>query len=182
MAYQGTFAIITAALISGAIVERMRFSAYVVFISLWALVVYSPIAHWVWGGGWLAEMGALDFAGGTVVHVNAGVAALVAALVVGKRTDYPSSSLLPHNVPFTLLGAGLLWFGWFGFNAGSALSAGSIAGLAFVTTMLAPAGDAGGVDVPRRDRGRASRPPSAPRPRLSSAWSRSRRPPASSAR
>jgi len=139
MAYQGTFAIITAALISGAIVERMRFSAYVVFISLWALVVYSPIAHWVWGGGWLADAGALDFAGGTVVHVNAAVAALVCALVVGKRKDFPSSQLLPHNVPFTLLGAGLLWFGWFGFNAGSALSAGPIAGLAFVTTMLAPA-------------------------------------------
>jgi len=112
--YQGTFAIITAALISGAIVERMRFSAYVVFITLWALLVYSPIAHWVWGGGWLADMGALDFAGGTVVHVNAAVAALVAAIVVGKRTEYPSTSLLPHNVPFTLLGAGLLWFGWFG--------------------------------------------------------------------
>jgi ammonium transporter, Amt family len=139
MAFQGTFAIITAALISGAIVERMRFSAYVLFISLWALFVYSPIAHWVWGGGWLADMGALDFAGGTVVHVNAAVAALVAAIVVGKRTEYPSTSLLPHNVPFTLLGAGLLWFGWFGFNAGSALSASGIAGLAFVTTMLAPA-------------------------------------------
>src|SRR5215207_6228068 len=139
MAFQGTFAIITAALISGAIVERMRFSAYVVFISLWAMFVYSPIAHWVWGGGWLADMGALDFAGGTVVHVNAAVAALVAAIVVGKRTEYPSTSLLPHNVPFTLLGAGLLWFGWFGFNAGSALSANGIAGLAFVTTMLAPA-------------------------------------------
>jgi ammonium transporter, Amt family len=139
MAFQGTFAIITAALISGAIVERMRFSAYVLFISLWALFVYSPIAHWVWGGGWLADMGALDFAGGTVVHVNAAVAALVAAIVVGKRTEYPSTSLLPHNVPFTLLGAGLLWFGWFGFNAGSALAANGIAGLAFVTTMLAPA-------------------------------------------
>jgi Amt family ammonium transporter len=139
MAFQGTFAIITAALISGAIVERMRFSAYVAFISLWALFVYSPVAHWVWGGGWLADMGALDFAGGTVVHVNAAVAALVAAVVVGKRTEYPSTSLLPHNVPFTLLGAGLLWFGWFGFNAGSALSANGIAGLAFVTTMLAPA-------------------------------------------
>ena len=139
MAYQGTFCIITAALISGAIVERMRFSAYVVFISLWSLVVYAPIAHWVWGGGWLADMGALDFAGGTVVHVNAGIAALVAAVVVGKRQEYPSSSLLPHNVPFVLLGAGLLWFGWFGFNAGSALAASPIAGLAFVTTMLAPA-------------------------------------------
>jgi ammonium transporter, Amt family len=139
MAYQGTFAIITAALISGAIVERMRFSAYVLFISLWALVVYSPIAHWVWGGGWLATLGALDFAGGTVVHVNAAIAALVAAMVVGKRQEYPSASLLPHHIPFTLLGAGLLWFGWFGFNAGSALAANSIAGLAFVTTMLAPA-------------------------------------------
>jgi Amt family ammonium transporter len=140
MAYQGTFAIITAALISGAIVERMRFSAYVTFISLWALVVYSPVAHWVWGGGWLAQMGALDFAGGTVVHVNAAVAALVAAIVIGKRQEYPSSSLLPHNVPFVLLGSGLLWFGWFGFNSGSALAASPIAGLAFVTTMLAPAG------------------------------------------
>jgi len=139
MAFQGTFAIITAALISGSIVERMRFSAYVVFISLWALAVYSPIAHWVWGGGWLAQWGALDFAGGTVVHVNAAAAAVVAAVVVGKRADYPSGSLLPHNVPFVLLGAGLLWFGWFGFNAGSALAASPIAGLAFVTTMLAPA-------------------------------------------
>jgi Amt family ammonium transporter len=140
MCYQGTFAIITAALISGAIVERMRFSAYVVFICLWSLLVYSPVAHWVWGGGWLADMGALDFAGGTVVHVNAGAAALVAAIVVGKRHDYPSSSLLPHNVPFVLLGAGLLWFGWFGFNAGSALAAGNSAALAFTTTFLAPMG------------------------------------------
>ncbi len=140
MAYQGTFAIITAALISGAIVERMRFSAYVIFISLWALAVYSPIAHWVWGGGWLADLGALDFAGGTVVHVNAGVAALVAAKVVGQRRDYKASQVLPHNVPFTLLGAGLLWFGWFGFNAGSALGANTTAALAFTTTMLAPAG------------------------------------------
>src|SRR3954471_17636064 len=140
MCYQGTFAVITAALISGAIVERMRFSAYVLFISLWSIAVYSPVAHWVWGGGWLADMGALDFAGGTVVHVNAGVAALVAAIVVGKRHDYPSSSLLPHNVPFVLLGAGLLWFGWFGFNAGSALAAGNSAALAFTTTFLAPMG------------------------------------------
>ena len=140
MAFQATFCIITAALISGAIVERMRFSAYVIFITLWSVVVYAPLAHWVWGGGWLADMGAWDFAGGTVVHVNAASAALVAALVVGKRTGYPSSSLVPHNVPFVLLGAGLLWFGWFGFNAGSALAASPIAGLAFVTTMLAPAG------------------------------------------
>jgi Amt family ammonium transporter len=140
MSYQGTFCIITAALISGAIVERMRFSAYLIFISLWAIVVYAPVAHWVWGGGWLADMGALDFAGGTVVHVNAGVAALVAAFVVGARRDYKVSPLLPHNVPFTLLGAGLLWFGWFGFNAGSALAAGELAGLAFATTFLAPMG------------------------------------------
>jgi Amt family ammonium transporter len=140
MAYQGTFCIITAALISGAIVERMRFSAYLIFISLWSVVVYAPIAHWVWGGGWLADMGALDFAGGTVVHVNAGVAALVAAFVVGARRDYKKSPLQPHNVPFTLLGAGLLWFGWFGFNAGSALAAGELAGLAFTTTFLAPMG------------------------------------------
>jgi Amt family ammonium transporter len=140
MAFQGTFCIITAALISGAIVERMRFSAYLAFISLWSVVVYAPLAHWVWGGGWLADMGAWDFAGGTVVHINAATAALVAALVVGKRSDYGSAPMLPHNVPFVLLGAGLLWFGWFGFNAGSALAASPIAGLAFVTTMLAPAG------------------------------------------
>src|SRR3954470_23290353 len=139
MGFQATFAIITAALISGSIVERMRFSAYTAFISLWVLVVYAPIAHWVWGGGWLAQWGALDFAGGTVVHVNAAAAAVVAAVVLGKRSDYGSSSLLPHNVPFVLLGAGLLWFGWFGFNAGSALAASPIAGLAFITTMLAPA-------------------------------------------
>jgi ammonium transporter, Amt family len=139
MGFQGTFAIITAALISGAIVERMRFSAYVAFIALWALAVYSPVAHWVWGGGWLAQWGALDFAGGTVVHVNAAAAAFVAAMVVGRRTGYGQSAILPHNVPFVLLGAGLLWFGWFGFNAGSALAASPQAGLAFITTMLAPA-------------------------------------------
>ena len=139
MAYQATFCIITAALISGAIVERMRFSAYLIFICLWSLVVYAPLAHWVWGGGWLADMGAWDFAGGTVVHVNAGAAALVAAMVVGKRSDYGHASILPHNIPTVLLGAGLLWFGWFGFNAGSALAASPIAGLAFATTMLAPA-------------------------------------------
>ena len=139
MAFQGTFCIITAALISGAIIERMRFSAYVAFITIWAIAIYAPIAHWVWGGGWLASLGAFDFAGGTVVHVNAAAAALVAALVIGKRTDYGSSSILPHNVPFVLLGSGLLWFGWFGFNAGSALAASPQAGLAFVTTMLAPA-------------------------------------------
>jgi Amt family ammonium transporter len=140
MSYQGTFAIITAALISGAIVERMRFSAYMLFITLWAVVVYAPVAHWVWGGGWLATLGALDFAGGTVVHVNAGVAALVTALVLGPRKDFARQAFLPHNVPFTLLGAGLLWFGWFGFNAGSALAASPSAALAFTTTFLAPMG------------------------------------------
>jgi len=140
MCYQGTFCIITAALISGAIVERMRFPAYVSFITLWALFVYTPVAHWVWGGGFLARMGALDFAGGTVVHVNAAAAALVAALVLGPRRDFKKVALAPHNVPFTLLGTGLLWFGWFGFNAGSALAANTIAALAFTTTMLAPAG------------------------------------------
>jgi Amt family ammonium transporter len=139
MAYQATFAIITAALISGAIVERMRFGAYLAFITLWSLFVYAPIAHWVWGGGFLATLGALDFAGGTVVHVNAGVAALVAALVLGPRKDYARQAFLPHNVAFTVLGAGLLWFGWFGFNAGSALAANGLAALAFTNTMMAPA-------------------------------------------
>ena len=139
MAFQGTFCIITAALISGAIVERMRFTAYLTFISLWSIAVYAPLAHWVWGGGWLADMGAWDFAGGTVVHVNAAAAAFVAAIVVGRRSDFGTQPILPHNVPFVLLGAGLLWFGWFGFNAGSAVAASPIAGLAFVTTMFAPA-------------------------------------------
>jgi Amt family ammonium transporter len=140
MAYQGTFAIITAALVSGAIVERMRFGPYLAFISLWSLVVYAPVAHWVWGGGFLSKMGALDFAGGTVVHINAAAAAFVAAVTIGQRKDYARQAILPHNVPFTLLGAGLLWFGWFGFNAGSALGANAQAALAFTNTMLAPAG------------------------------------------
>src|ERR1700737_2098003 len=139
-AYQGTFAIITAALISGAIVERMRFGPYVAFIALWSLLVYAPIAHWVWGGGWLGKLGALDFAGGTVVHVNAASAALVCAVVVGARKDYGRQAIVPQNVPFTLLGTGLLWLGWFGFNGGSALAANTPATLAFVNTMLAPMG------------------------------------------
>jgi ammonium transporter, Amt family len=139
MAYQGTFAIITAALISGAIVERMRFGPYLAFLTLWGLFVYAPVAHWVWGGGFLAKLGALDFAGGTVVHINAGAAALVAALVLGPRKDYGRQAIIPHNVAFTVLGAGLLWFGWFGFNAGSALGASPSAALAFTNTMLAPA-------------------------------------------
>ncbi|HKG33029.1 MAG TPA: ammonium transporter [Gemmatimonadales bacterium] len=139
MAYQASFAIITAALISGAVVERMRFGPYVAFITLWTLLVYAPVAHWVWGGGWLMSRGALDFAGGTVVHINAGVSAVVAALVLGSRKDYGRTAVLPHNVPFVLLGAGLLWFGWFGFNGGSALAANGLAGLAFTNTFLAPA-------------------------------------------
>ncbi len=138
MGFQGTFAIITAALISGAVVERMRFGPYLAFIALWSLVVYAPIAHWVWGGGWLGDLGALDFAGGTVVHINAGVAALVAAMAVGTRNDYSRQAILPHNVPFVVLGAALLWFGWFGFNGGSALASDASAALAFVNTMLAP--------------------------------------------
>ncbi len=137
-AYQGTFAIITAALVSGAVVERMRFGAFVGFGVLWTLVVYAPVCHWVWGGGWLSTLGALDFAGGTVVHVNAGTAALVAALVLGPRRDYGRQALLPHSVPFVLLGAALLWFGWFGFNAGSALAANASAVIAFANTLLAP--------------------------------------------
>jgi Amt family ammonium transporter len=139
MAYQGTFAIITAALISGAVVERMRFVPYLVFIGAWTLLVYAPICHWVWGGGWLARLGALDFAGGTEVHINAGAAAVVAALVLGTRKDYGRQALLPHNVPFVLLGAALLWFGWIGFNGGSPLAADGTAVLAAVNTMLAPA-------------------------------------------
>jgi len=118
----------------------MRFGPYLVFIGAWSVLVYAPVAHWVWGGGWLAKLGALDFAGGTVVHVNAGVAALVAAMVIGPRKDHARQAFLPHNVPFVLLGAGLLWFGWFGFNAGSALAAGPSAALAFTTTFLAPMG------------------------------------------
>ena len=138
MSYQGTFAIITAALISGAIVERMRFAPYVAFITLWSVLVYAPVAHWVWGGGWLGKLGALDFAGGTVVHINAAAAALVLATQVGPRKDYARQALVPGDVPYTLLGTGVLWFGWFGFNAGSALAASTIAALAFANTLFAP--------------------------------------------
>ena len=137
-AYQGTFAVITVALVSGAVAERMRFGPWLAFCALWTLVVYAPVCHWVWGGGWLAQLGALDYAGGTVVHVNAGVAALVAALVLGPRRDWGRQAILPHSVPLVLLGAGLLWFGWFGFNAGSALAADRAAALAFANTLLAP--------------------------------------------
>ncbi len=142
-AFQMMFAVITPALISGAFAERMKFSAYCVFILLWGTLVYDPVAHWVWAdGGWLAKMGALDFAGGTVVHLTAGVAALVCALVIGKRAGYPKQRSLPHDLTMTLTGAGLLWFGWFGFNAGSALSSGQLAALAFVATHLGAAGGA----------------------------------------
>lgn len=137
--FQGMFAIITPALISGAIAERIKFSTYVVFIILWATVVYDPLCHWVWGGGWLGQRGALDFAGGTVVHISSGASALIFALVLGKRRGYPSGELLPHNLTMTVLGAGLLWFGWFGFNAGSALTSGASAGLAFTVTHIASA-------------------------------------------
>ena len=138
--FQGMFAIITPALISGAIVERMRFRSFAVFMVLWATLIYDPLARWVWGqGGWLAARGALDFAGGTVVHISAGVSALVAARMLGPRNDYQRAALVPHNVPLVLLGAGLLWFGWFGFNAGSALAANGIAALAFTNTNTAAA-------------------------------------------
>ena len=134
------FAIITPALISGAIAERMRFRSYVVFLVLWSTFVYDPLAHWVWGaGGWLQKLGALDFAGGTVVHISSGVSALVAAAMLGARKDFKRTAIVPHNVPLVLLGAGLLWFGWFGFNAGSALAANGLAALAFTNTNTAAA-------------------------------------------
>ncbi|MEE2880891.1 MAG: ammonium transporter [Chloroflexota bacterium] len=139
MIFQAMFAIITPALITGAFAERMKFGAYCIFIVLWVTVVYAPVAHWVWGGGWLGEVGALDFAGGTVVHINSGVAALAAALIVGKRLGFTGSATKPHNVPMVVLGAGLLWFGWFGFNAGSALAADGTAVNAFVVTNTAAA-------------------------------------------
>lgn len=138
-AFQGAFAIITAALISGAVVERMRFSAYMLFIAIWSVLVYAPLAKWVWGEGFLESLGALDFAGGTVVHINAGIAALVLALLLGPRKDFGRKAMLPHQVPFTLLGVGLLWFGWLGFNGGSAYAANAYATLAMTNTLLAPA-------------------------------------------
>jgi Amt family ammonium transporter len=138
--FQGMFAVITPALISGALVERVKFGAYTLFILLWAVLVYDPLAHWVWGeGGWLLKLGALDFAGGTVVHISSGVSALAMILVLGKRRGYPTEKFVPHNLTMTLLGAGLLWFGWFGFNAGSALGANGTAALAFASTNTASA-------------------------------------------
>ncbi len=140
MIFQAMFAIITPALILGAFAERMKFSTFCIFSLLWATLVYDPVCHWVWGvGGFLRADGALDFAGGTVVHINAGVAALTTALVLGKRKGYPDKISPPHNLPFAVLGAGLLWFGWFGFNGGSALSSGSLATSAFVVTHIAAA-------------------------------------------
>jgi Amt family ammonium transporter len=141
--FQMMFAVITPALISGAFAERMRFSAYVLFITLWCLLVYCPMAHWVWAdGGWLFKLGALDFAGGTVIHITAGASALVCAVVMGKRLKYPQERPLPHNLTMTMTGSGLLWFGWFGFNAGSALASGHLAALAFVTTHMGAVGGA----------------------------------------
>ena len=140
MIFQAMFAIITPALIIGAFAERMKFSSFLIFTLLWATFVYDPIAHWVWGvGGWLKNMGVLDFAGGTVVHINAGIAALVTALVIGKRSCYDKYAIAPHNLPFSVLGAAMLWFGWFGFNAGSALVANGLAVNAFVVTNTAAA-------------------------------------------
>jgi Amt family ammonium transporter len=137
--YQMAFAIITPALISGAIVERMSFKAYFWFVLLWSTLIYSPLAHWVWGRGIIGALGSLDFAGGTVVHISSGVSAVVAAWMLGSRKNFPNQPTIPHNVPFVLLGIGLLWFGWFGFNAGSALSAGGLATVAFVSTAVGPA-------------------------------------------
>jgi len=140
MAFQMKFAIITPALIAGAFVERMRFAPYVVFALVWTTLVYDPVAHWAWAeGGWLLRLGVLDFAGGTVVHLTAGIAALVCALVIGKRRGYPREKHPPHNLTMTVIGGGLLWFGWFGFNGGSALSANAVAALAFVTTHVSAA-------------------------------------------
>ncbi|MGD2023209.1 MAG: ammonium transporter [Desulfobacterales bacterium] len=132
--FQMTFAGITVALVLGSVVDRMRFSAWIIFTILWVTFIYSPIAHWVWGGGWMGNMGALDFAGGTVVHINAGVAGLVLALVLGKRIGYGKEAMFPSSIAFTALGAALLWFGWFGFNAGSQLAADGVAGSAFLVT------------------------------------------------
>ncbi|MFT5221412.1 MAG: Amt family ammonium transporter [Planctomycetota bacterium] len=137
--FQLTFAIITPALIVGGFAERMRFSAILMFSALWMLVVYLPVAHWVWGGGWLGEMGLLDYAGGTVVHITAGVAAIVTAMVIGKRKGFPKTAMMPHNMTMTVTGAGMLWVGWFGFNAGSALSAGGDAGMAMLVTHISAA-------------------------------------------
>jgi len=137
--FQLTFAIITPALIIGGFAERMRFSAILLFSTIWLLVVYLPVCHWVWGGGWLGQMGLLDFAGGTVVHITAGVAAIVTAMVIGNRKGFPKTAMMPHNLTMTVTGAGMLWVGWFGFNAGSALAAGGDAGMAMLVTHISAA-------------------------------------------
>jgi Amt family ammonium transporter len=138
--FQGMFAVITPALIIGAFAERIKFSGFLVFSILWALVIYNPVAHWVWSAdGWLFQLGALDFAGGTVVHINAGIAALVMAIMLGKRRDYKGHAIPPHNIPFVAMGAALLWVGWFGFNAGSGLAANGLAANAFLVTHIATA-------------------------------------------
>ncbi len=138
MMFQGMFAVITPALITGAFAERMKFSALILFSALWLTFVYSPLCHWVWGGGWIGgTLGALDFAGGTVVHINSAIAAITAVVVIGKRRGHGVEGMAPHNLPMTMLGAALLWFGWFGFNAGSALTSGGLASVAFVTTNTA---------------------------------------------
>jgi ammonium transporter, Amt family len=140
MIFQCMFAIITVALITGAFAERMKFSAFLLFALLWSTFVYNPLAHWVWGvGGWMGRLGALDFAGGTVVHISSGVSALAAALIIGKRVGYGTTAFIPHNLPMTITGAAILWFGWFGFNAGSALACNGLAASAFVVTHIASA-------------------------------------------
>lgn len=137
MIYQAMFAVITPALITGAFAERMKFSAFMLFTVLWSTIVYNPVAHWIWGtGGWLKNMGVLDFAGGIVVHITSGISALAAAIIIGKRKGYMHEAIYPHNLPMTVLGAGLLWFGWFGFNAGSALSSGALSAMTFVVTHI----------------------------------------------
>ena len=147
MIFQAMFAIITPALITGAFAERMKFSSFLVFTLLWATFIYDPLAHWVWAvGGWLRNLGALDFAGGTVVHISSGVSALACAIVLKQRLGYGKENMAPHNLPMTVLGASLLWFGWFGFNAGSAVAAGGLATSAFVVTNSATAPEM----IPRR--------------------------------
>ena len=165
MIFQCMFAVITPALITGAFAERMKFGAFVLFTLLWATFVYNPLAHWVWGiGGWMSHMGALDFAGGTVVHISTGVSALAAALIIGKRLGYGSTAYIPHNLPMTVTGAALLWFGWFGFNAGSALACNGLAANAFVVTHVASAAAGIRVDLHRMDTHRETNDP----------WSRQR--------
>ncbi|MDA0998316.1 MAG: ammonia channel protein, partial [Proteobacteria bacterium] len=139
MTFQMTFAIITPALITGAFADRMKFSSMLVFMGAWVLIIYSPICHWVWGGGFLGKAGVLDFAGGTVVHINAGVAGLVTAIVLGKRSGYGTENMAPHNLVLSVIGASLLWVGWFGFNAGSAVAANGAAGMAMAVTQIAAA-------------------------------------------